>query len=225
MFRRFTVVVAVGGFFAAAVPRAVAPTTIALAIIPIAALLLAWRSAGRYQLSGLGTDPRPSLAFEIVVPGCTLLTIFVVDPNSCLDWKKLLLGTLVLGLLLAVGVTRADARTKWSTWPATSILFLQLVSACGLIAQTDIHLDRSAPVTYDAVVLRKHVRANRGREYYLDIGPWGPTTLATEIGVRTSVYESAVPGQTVSIALHSGALGIPWYTAQDSNARPSPAGY
>ena len=64
--------------------------------------------------------------------------------------------------------------------------------------------------------MRKHVRANRGRDYYLDIGPWGPTNSPTEIGVRTSVYESAVPGQTVSIALHSGALGIRWYTAQEA---------
>jgi hypothetical protein len=181
---------------------------------------MAWKSGGRYSLSGHSIDARPSLAFELVVPGCALLANHAMDLNNFVDWKVLLLATLGLSAVLAVVITRADTKTKWSASPAILPLLLQLVFAWGLIAQTDVHLDRSTPVIYDVRVSRKHESWDKGgRDYFLEVVPWEPVSAPDEFRVRTSVYDSAVPGRPDPIALHTGALGIRWYTALESADR------
>ena len=84
--------------------------------------------------------------------------------------------------------------------------------AYGAVLQLNCVLDRSPVTVHQAVVARKeHVRGHGNR---LWIEPWGAETRIVDVRVPNEVFRASEVRAAACIVLHSGALDIPWYTAQ-----------
>jgi len=182
-------------------------------VVPIVAALIGLGSGGLYQFEGRRTDPRPSLALPLILPGAAL-TIRAVADLHFLRWQHLIPVALVICISLTALVVAADPMIRQRRWPVLVVLFLSVMYASGAAAQADTVLDRSAPSPFSSEVLRKHVSRGHSTSYTLTISPWGPQGESTDVMVSARVYDSVQLGQSVCIYLFPGALRIPWYLVQ-----------
>jgi hypothetical protein len=73
-------------------------------------------------------------------------------------------------------------------------------------------LDQSTPISYPVAVLSKHVSRGRSTSYHFAPAPWGPYRTSEDVRVPGWRYRQTQVGDTVCVALRTGALWVAWYT-------------
>ncbi len=93
------------------------------------------------------------------------------------------------------------------------LLITAALLAFGSIIHINCLFDSSQGVVYQTQVSDKH--KSRGRKrityYELEVLPWGPYDTETKILVSKSAYENYSEGDSISIVLKEGLLGIQHY--------------
>jgi hypothetical protein len=213
-------VVSVGAFF---LQGPFIPVTVLLAVLPVMACLLFFQTNGGYDVAGMRYDPRSSVSVAFI--GCSLaLMLRSIKDLPLLSSIPTLLVALAGGLVLTVLIGDVERKRRESgkfKFEKQKLSGRLIFFACLLIftasyffgatVQANALFDRSVPVIYRVVVLRKHVSSGRYAMYWeLWLAPWGPRQEAQSEWVAPSLYRSVAPGQSVCVDLHAGALKIPW---------------
>lgn len=162
-------------------------------------------------MSAANTDARQTLIFPIVIPG-SILGFLAMGGPQLLDEGFVVLAAAILSLILAATVILTDPVPYPRTAPMLGLALLTVLYCFGLIAEVDVHCDRSPPQTYQALVEEKYVyHGRRSKVYYsLWVGPWGPKKSLNQLDVPQSFFDAVRPGQTVTVDLYPGALKFPW---------------
>jgi hypothetical protein len=97
------------------------------------------------------------------------------------------------------------------------LLFLSLLYGYVATKELDVVFDRSPEVIYQSRIIGREGFRAYGSPHSLPIEPWGP--------VQTNAY-ATIPhfqrkpnlGEPICMALRKGALGVPWYVAEQCPA-------
>lgn len=86
-----------------------------------------------------------------------------------------------------------------------------LIGLTGLLAANGA-LDHAPPQRVQSVVLRKYVsRGRRSNTYHVDVRSWRSGRSDEDLQVGSRTYSALSEGQPVSIEVHPGYVGVPWY--------------
>ena len=179
---------------------------------PAALLALVACAPAAFEVRGR-RSPAKAVNFILLIPAAGLLgaafTSPLVYPQICF---LIAAAGAAIGLLVGLWAPRREP-------PANApilLLFLALFGGgwgCGAPALANRHFDGSAGRIFPAAVEARKVTYGRGGPgYHLQLGPWGPFTEASYVGVTGGVYEALSPGDTACVTLHPGALAMPWYS-------------
>jgi hypothetical protein len=182
-----------------------------LALAPVMAAYLVHRRPLLYAVFKSRSDPRGEVSPVLMISGFGLIA---GATKANLISMGLLLPFIGLGALLLVAMFYPVARRS-PRLAATvgGLCFLSAIYGWGLARAWDTVADRSAPQTFTAQVLGGHVsRGSRSTSYYLILEPWGPyAAVNTQMEVSGTMYYATRQGGIVCLALHAGALRVPWY--------------
>lgn len=193
-------------------PRPYRAAIVALGVLPLVGLATLLGGRGRYAFDATRNDPRPSLIATVMLPGLALATRAIFDVHV-LDWKPLLFGAAVGGLALVVAIAVGERRRK--LWVLALLAPLISTYPWGALSLANALLDRGAPEVFRVGVRGKHVSGGRQTSWYLELDPWGPVTERKDVAVGRRLYNAALTGDRVCVALHPGALGARWYVVLD----------
>ena len=195
------------------------PSAVALALAPVAAMLLLRQSPLLYSIFKKKADPRADLAFILMVAGFGLF--FAAMNIEFVSYKPLLL----LIVIVALGFVAAFFNSaRQNSSPAGAVIGLLAFAALygyGLAVAADTVTDKSTASTYVVPVTGKHISSGRSTTYYLELAPWGPIENSNRISVPHSFYNDTQPGDQVCLALHDGRLHAPWYQLASCPAQPA----
>ena len=144
------------------------------------------------------------------------ITMPAISAYSLLDEYyargALLLTYLFAGLLIALSYApRISARG--GIWMRRIALGLSLsLVTLGTLLLMNGGLDRLPAHDVKSNVLEKRITGGRARQRHIFISSWRPGVSREDLLVRSPVYERAVVGKTVTVKVHPGYLGWPWYT-------------
>jgi hypothetical protein len=161
------------------------------------------------------TDPPSSLAAALFANMWANLTVFAaVSYVELTNHTRSLIYGVGLALLLIFAMIFVDRKgqRRWG-WPAFIFLCLtSLIYGYTAVSLTNVALDRSPGVVAYSVVERKIHFYKGGLQ--VRVSPWGPVREVKDLEVPHAIYKSLMEHGPVCIATRTGALGIPWYTAQ-----------
>jgi hypothetical protein len=201
-------------------PRPYPVAVATLGALPLVGLALLLGGRGRYAFDsgrrvlppGARTDPRPSLVVAIMFPGLVLGLRGIQDLHV-LDWKPLLAGAAVGGMILAAAIAVGDPKAR-KAWVLGVLVPLLAFHPWGALALANALLDRGALEVYRVSIRGKHVSSGKHTSYDLTLDPWGPVTEARSEDVGRALYEAVRVGGHVCVALRPGALGVRWYVVR-----------
>ena len=127
---------------------------------------------------------------------------------SVLDWQSALEISAAAGL--AVGLLSLAARSK-AKYSALVLLLFSLVWASGVAVFYNTYFDNSVPSVFRTRIAGMHKTSGKSTSYYLKLEPWGPRTAAEDVDVDRNFYSTASVGNSVCVALFSGALNVRWF--------------
>lgn len=119
------------------------------------------------------------------------------------------------GLFAATALTTAPADEKRLSYllHVAQLLFMSLLYGYVATKEVDVVFDRSPKVIYQSRIIDKEGFRAYGSPHSLPIESWGP--------VQTNAY-ATIPhferkpnvGEPICMVLRKGALGVPWYLAE-----------
>jgi hypothetical protein len=190
---------------------------VALAVIALIPVAL-WVFPGALRIQERKGSAYPILTSAFWLP------LLVVFGHTFLRGEQLeveplygLAGLIALGYAgaLLIGSRRVIARREsmvdlFFTIALRSVLY-------GLVATYFLNreLDTSA-ITYRVPVVDKHRTYGKSAEFCLTVAPWGPRRRNGDLKVSLRYYDLKNPGDTVTVALHPGWLGAPWFMVPGS---------
>ncbi|MFP5238045.1 MAG: hypothetical protein ACLGSD_19280 [Acidobacteriota bacterium] len=207
----FSIAVLIWGYF---YPHPYLLVMLVLIALPWVALLMTKLSHGALRIDEKKNDPHPTVAYAYMFPGFVLLLRAIFDFNVVQSTYAVLLYTAVSAALtyLAVIVDPTIGRKKAMI---AVIIILAAAYGYGAVVVANGVFDSSPKIEYATTLLNKHVDQGKHVSYHLELGPWGPETKPNDIEVTAATYGAIKPGDSITLALRHGALGVRWYFIRD----------
>ena len=197
-------------------PELHAVCSVMLIFVPVLAILLAHQQPLLYTLFKPRRDPRTDITFAVAIGSFGLL--LAGNNNHFVTLRPLLPWMALLAVLVLLACARFLHGNPQIFGAAFALLLLSGLYGFGVITQLDTLPDQAPSSSFTAQVNGEHASHGRSTTYYLDLGPWGPIETNNSISVPWSVYSSTQPGDTICLALHPGALHVPWYQRVSCNS-------
>ncbi|MFB6456768.1 hypothetical protein ACE38W_15960 [Chitinophaga sp. Hz27] len=163
-------------------------------------------------------SPYPSLLSPVII---AVIALFAFDMKTMtiLDYHNIWLPTCIIAAVLAtllLLMTRPFGGTI--LFKRRSIAFFIVVLFGYSFLSTEylnFLIDKTAPVHYSAIVLRKRIVHSRRNNYCsITLAPWGPQKYKSEITVTPYFYDEIHENDYLSIYFRQGGLNIPWYRVE-----------
>lgn len=191
---------------------------VALAVIGLIPVAL-WVYPNVLRIQERKGSAYPTLTSAFWLPLCAVFMHSFVHGEQ-LDVEPLygLAGLIALGYAgaLLMGSRRVIARRE----SMVDLFFtVALRSALyGLVAAYVLNreFDDTGGTSYRVPVVDKHRTYGKSAEFCLTVAPWGPRRRNGDLKVSLRYYDLKNPGDTVTVALHPGWLGAPWFMVPGS---------
>lgn len=191
---------------------------VALAVIGLIPVAL-WVYPNVLRIQERKGSAYPTLTSAFWLPLCAVFMHSFVHGEQ-LDIEPLygLAGLIALGYAgaLLIGSRRVIARREsmvglFFTVAVRSVLY-------GLVAAYVLNreFDHTSVTSYRVPVVDKHRTYGKSAEFCLTVAPWGPRRKNGDLRVSLRYYDLKNPGDTVTVALHPGWLGAPWFMVPGS---------
>lgn len=178
--------------------------TVVGALAPVAAFGLLAVAGPRFTATGSSLDARTPLMGLFAV-GAALGIRNLLFEHTLLDATPLLIAAVAIGLggLGALWLLDRAVFGRGAWWALVAVLLN--VWAYGVLTQADVQFDRIPARVYTTQVIDKQ----RSAHWEVILAPWGPRAGPTIVN-DANLYKKVQLGQQVCVALHRGALGMPW---------------
>jgi hypothetical protein len=164
-----------------------------------------------------GVDAKQLLYFLLLIPAVFLglLPLGVYPPLDARFPFGLIIGAFLLSAVLRLsGIARSQSGNDGGRWRTVSTCWGLALPLLGLLLFLNGRLDRFPRTTVQATVIRKTAPiGTREAQYGLTVSSWRPGRSIEDLNVGSRVFERAVVGKRVSVELHKGFFGLPWYGA------------
>ncbi len=169
-----------------------------------------------------GSDPQPSLArWKPIAPHMIVLVVGLAITMPAIYAYSLLdefyaMGAFLLIYIfasLAMGLSFAQiVGARGSKWLRRIAFGLSLsLATLGSLLLMNGWLDRYPTNDVTATILQKKITGLRARKYHLYVSSWRPGISREDLKVTSSIFGRAALGKIVTVKLHPGYLGLPWY--------------
>lgn len=160
------------------------------------------------------TLPSVALVFVFCAVGLFVFGVPVFSLEQQVLFKGALIITGVFMLLIIFVIRHWKTAAMRKVWAVTGFLVFFIPTSYSSLVYLNTFLDHSPPQTFETTIYDKRISKRRTTSYFLMVKPWGPVKSAVSISVKKKKYEATAIGEVMKMELHSGALGIPWYTPQ-----------
>jgi hypothetical protein len=191
---------------------------VVVAMMPVLACFLLYRSPTLYALGKNRADPRVDMTLLLLIAGFGLF--FRGVGLNYVSSGPLVEDGIFIGIVFLVALFRPATRGSQRAGMLIPVCLFAGLYAFGLVAGADTVSDTAAPRTFQTIVAGKHLRHGKSTTYYLTLEPWGPFAQARSVQVSASRYRETGFGDTVCVALHAGYLHADWYELVDCPASP-----
>lgn len=192
-----------------------------LLAVPLAAVGLTWYYKGLLRLYFSKSKPYPSLIMAVIfadVAAFMAILHYHIYLYEQPLWTLLLAVTAAVTLVWVMACSRAAAGEKNSFVLYLGLLLIAAVYSYNALLFTNCAYDKNKPETWTVGVDGKHRSSGKYTTYWIDLTPWGRFTDGMDVKVSDAFYHSVSSGDSVTIELHPGKWGIPWYeVAEDRN--------
>jgi hypothetical protein len=178
-------------------------------VLALAASAVAVRAPELFEITGR----RASRGINPLFMAPVALVFFGGVANDFVEIAPLLIGA-AAGAAIFVAAGLATWRRPGVSGPWQFLILMAVIGAAlgyGAPAVIDIRFDGAAPQPYRATVSSMFITHGKSTSYTLRLSPWGPKTQENPVSVASSFYRRVSQGDQVCIALHPGALALPWY--------------
>jgi hypothetical protein len=201
---------------------------VVLLIIPIAGLILNGLHgrpsfASLFRITGKDDQEKLDLADFIDYPPWVLLLRILFDFEFDAYKSMVIPGIVAVALVIAFlfvthrGIGNGVKYRKDMYLLAIANIIVYAIA--GAYAVNCVFDNRPAE-KYNTAVTSKHVsKGRRSTTYWVKVQPWGHHRDTEKIYVDASQYYSIEKGDSVTIDMHKGLLGIPWYHIAKPKAR------
>jgi hypothetical protein len=128
-------------------------------------------------------------------------------------WLALIVFLLPIGMAIATAIRMR--RRGQPPSPSRSVLFklsAMSLTALALVVFLNGRLDRSSVAEIHTTVAGKFVARGRfSMSYHLTVVSWRRSGREEDLRVSRHIYERADSGADISVQLHRGWFGLPWY--------------
>jgi hypothetical protein len=184
-------------------------------IFPLAAVYLTWYYKGILRLYTTKGKPYPSLGWAVFIVEVAawivtdkLYSIYFMDARF---WEIVLALSVGMTLVWSAACRVAVAGEKYAFAIYFGLLLAAGVYSYTALVFTNCASDHQKAATFRVAISGKHISSGKYSSYYLELSPWGSYTDGSEYEVSSTAYRSVKVGDLVSVYLHPGKWGIPWY--------------
>jgi hypothetical protein len=181
-----------------------------LLAMPWVALAADTMGQGLFSVVPARNDAHPSLFLALLIPGVVLAMRALYD-DPMLEWELPIGAGLIAGGVFALVLALADRGVLDSPGKFLVVLPFAIAYGFGAVAAANAWLDSAPAAVKEVAVMGKHRTYGRHSSFYLQVEPWGPRTTAQDVSVSFPLYNAALPGGTVCVSLHPGALRMAWF--------------
>lgn len=135
---------------------------------------------------------------------------------NILDYYQLftstLIGSAIVSLLVFSKPNEFISSRKAKLESLKVLIPFILAYSLGAVAFINCNYDNTASENYKVKILSKRISSSKSTTtYYIEITAWGKLTGSDEIDVGRQRYHKVNIGDSVSIDVYNGLLGVPWY--------------
>lgn len=166
------------------------------------------------ELRKKGLDSKyESIAYPLMLPGCAL-ALMLLKSGNIKSWWVLLVAGAVLFVILCILIHRFVPELRENMLELVGMALVLAIFQVGSIWQVNMLLDFKEPEYTEVEVIRKDSSHSRrgGTTYYF------MTELEGEeyrFHVTSDEWRALDAGDTVTVAIHSGGLGMEYYTLEE----------
>lgn len=184
-----------------------------LALLPLVVLWLCWRYNGSFSIEDTGKNTaQADLTPVLAMPGF-ILAIRALGDVQMLDATQLIIPTLLGLIVLIFGITWVAPIYRRNFGKLFLIAALMSAYPASTIAIANALFDQSPSGQHVLPVLGKRHATGKGASQYLEIPPLDAVAETNEVQVSRTLYQATEVGQNICLSIHSGALGLGWYSA------------
>jgi len=182
-----------------------------LALLPVAAMYLLWQYREIARFNGGGRKSAYPSTGAIFMLLCICIAVRALLDWHVLDWRNFWIpfAAFSLGILSVALLCAKDIRRPISTVVTCAVICAAY--GYGVTVGLNGVMDHARPANYHARVLGRHFTSGRYATYELTLSPWGPRSDNEDVETIRPVYEEYAIGDTVTVWVHPGAFGIPYY--------------
>lgn len=185
-------------------------------LLPVTVAALEYHKGLLIILDERKRETLPSVALVFVF--CAIGLFLFGVPVFSLEQQVLLRGALIITGVFTLWVIFAIRHWKTAVtrklWAVIGFLVFFIPASYGSLVYLNTFFDHTPPQMFETTIYDKRISKRRTTSYFLMVKPWGPVKSAVSLSVKKKKYEAAAIGEVVKMELHSGALGVPWYTPQ-----------
>lgn len=207
--RIFNGAAAVISIYGMVYPRPYEIVATALLIIPILSIVIISFSRGVIKAVDERNSPVPGLFTSIFVPPAALSLRALLDWNIIYG-ERFFVAAAAIILLMSGAVLALDREYRKKILNMVLIFPIMAICSPGLTIIPNCLYDNSAPQDFHVRIESKEMITGKHTSYYLNVGAWGNND-ERRLSVDRDLYQSAREGDTVTVSLRQGVLGIPWY--------------
>lgn len=183
-------------------------------LLPLLAITALWIFPRTLRIDEKKNSGYPSVLAGFLIGSLILLLRAMFDyeiVNYATLWPVVGAMTAGIATAMAIGNRKFLAQPDSRVSVALTILLLAALYGFGATVIVNGEYDDSPATVFTPKVSDKHISSGKTTTYYLTLQPWGPITASEDTPVSRSYYNEVQVGQAVSVALHAGRLGVPWY--------------
>ncbi len=169
------------------------------------------------RIAGGRSSAYPSVIWAFFAP-CSALGIRGLFDYNLYSyapvWIPVLGFTVFLLAILLIKSKDLTFKKPTDFWIALALCIFMLEYSYGAWVFFNCRYDISAPEIFSAQVLDKHVSKGKTTRHSLLLSPWATRTVPENVTVSKPLYDLLAEQDSVTLVLHKGKFGIPWYEVQ-----------
>ncbi len=187
-------------------------------LVPVLAVCVLFIYQPLVRIDDVKNSTVPSIAIGLLLPvlGLAIRGVFDIELLDYAPfWPLMIQTTFLTAVALALGSQRTlrQAAHRATEWLAIGMIAVAYGYGAPYIINATF--DQAIPTEYRASMLSKYSSGGKTTTYYLNVGPWGPRRAADNVTVSHDYYRRVQPGDSVTMLVSPGRLGVPWFTVAE----------
>ena len=182
---------------------------IASACVLLAAIALVRTSGGLLHFSRKNNSAYPSVTAAVFSSSLSIAIRALID-FEVYDYSPLWLSLSIATLITLFLLFPSHRERKYNPAAIIETIIASLAFGFGSVLFYNCYYDNSIPAQNNVAVISKRISSGKTTSYYLSVTSWGNRAEGDELTVSKKQYNETSEGDSVTVYLSKGKLGIPW---------------